>query len=117
MLKKCISSDCNRLPFLIGVLTTRRTMLSLIAIFANHPDIQKKIYNEIDAVIGRNKPRLQDRSEMHYTSAVRKLPVVIVPSKCAIIDLQSFNPRESRTRHSFLIYQKYSFITKFHSLF
>ena len=69
-------SDSNCFEFLhiffARVLTTRRTMLSLIAIFANHLDIQEKIHKEIDSVIGHNKPRLQDRSEMHYTSAVRK---------------------------------------------
>ena len=59
-----------------GVLTTHSSILSLIAIFANHPHIQEKVQREIDTVIGRNQPRLQDRHEMHYTLAVRILEIL-----------------------------------------
>ena len=64
-------------------------MLSLIAIFANHLDIQEKIHKEIDSVIGHNKPRLQDRSEMRYTSAVRKFTTLT--NGQLYIQLSNFN--------------------------
>ena len=84
--------------FFAGVLTTRRTMLSLIAIFANHLDIQEKIHKEIDSVIGHNKPRLQDRSEMHYTSAVRKFATSLTNGQ--LYNFQHFDRRERK--HSLL---------------
>ena len=43
---------------------------SLIATLANNLDIQKNIQREIDDVAGTNEPKLQDRHNMHYLSAV-----------------------------------------------
>ncbi len=56
-----------------GVLTTFRAAHSFIAIMANNPDVQKKIQNEVDDVVGGRLPRLSDRRGMHYTEAVRFL--------------------------------------------
>ena len=55
----------------IAVSTTKRSTLALIAILANHPQIQEKIHKEIDSVLGNGEPCLADRNEMHYLSAVR----------------------------------------------
>ena len=53
-----------------GIYTTMATTLSLIAVLANHSDIQKHIQKEIDEVVGTSEPTLQDRHNMHYLSAV-----------------------------------------------
>ena len=40
----------------------------MIAILANHPQIQEKIHREIDSVLGSSEPHLEDRNEIHYLS-------------------------------------------------
>jgi cytochrome P450 family 2 subfamily U polypeptide 1 len=56
---------------LAGVTTSTSTIHSLLLIMLNYPDVQTRIQNEIDSVIGRGRaPCLKDRSEMPYTEAV-----------------------------------------------
>ena len=39
-------------------------------VLLHHPDIQSRIHNEIDDVVGRGRlPSLDDKNEMHYTQA------------------------------------------------
>ncbi len=44
--------------------------MALIAIMANHPEIQTRMQREIDEKIGDAEPRLKDRAKMHYVNAV-----------------------------------------------
>lgn len=48
--------------FLAGISNTTSTVDILLLQMANHQDVQKKLHEEIDAVIGRDKiPELSDR--------------------------------------------------------
>lgn len=48
--------------FMAGSETTGNTLSFSIAYMIEYPAIQKKVQNELDQVIGRNRwPRLQDR--------------------------------------------------------
>ncbi|XP_008108975.2 cytochrome P450 2D14 [Anolis carolinensis] len=55
----------------VGVETTAATMRWGLLCMILHPDIQKKVQDEIDAVIGRTKsPTMEDQPNMPYTTAV-----------------------------------------------
>lgn len=48
--------------FMAGSETTSNTLSFSIAYMIEYPDVQKKVRNELDQVIGRNRwPQLQDR--------------------------------------------------------
>ncbi|XP_067325265.1 cytochrome P450 2D14-like [Anolis sagrei] len=55
----------------VGVETTTATLRWGLLCMILHPDIQKKVQDEIDAVIGRIKPpTMEDQPNMPYTAAV-----------------------------------------------
>ncbi|KAJ2907023.1 uncharacterized protein MKZ38_008591 [Zalerion maritima] len=49
--------------------TTLATMGVMIMVFANNPDIQKKVQREVDEVCGNRKPRGEDLAKMKYLKA------------------------------------------------
>ncbi len=55
-----------------GLVTTIMVVKSLIAILANHPELQTRMQKEIDHVLGEAEPRLEDRDKLHYVNAVSK---------------------------------------------
>ncbi|XP_039310857.1 probable cytochrome P450 305a1 isoform X1 [Solenopsis invicta] len=71
-----IFSDDNLLVtlidfFIAGTSTTTATLDILFLQMANHQDIQRKLHEEIDTVIGRHRlPQLEDRVKMFYTEAI-----------------------------------------------
>ncbi|KAL6436702.1 hypothetical protein ACFW04_004856 [Cataglyphis niger] len=73
---KSIFSDDNLILtlldfFIAGIQTTTATLDFLFLQIANHQDIQRKLHEEIDVVIGSNKlPTLEDRIRMPFTEAV-----------------------------------------------
>ncbi|XP_067678548.1 cytochrome P450 2B4-like [Haliotis asinina] len=56
---------------LAGILTTKPTMYTALAAMANFPGVQKKIQEEIQRVVGKDRlPGLDDRDKMPYSRAV-----------------------------------------------
>ena len=57
--------------FVAGTDTTATTLKWAILYLMLHPDIQRKIHEELDMVIGRERmPTLEDRKVLPYTEAV-----------------------------------------------
>ncbi len=56
--------------FTAGVTTTAKTMTMMLAILVNHPEIQDAVYEEINDVIGKRQPRMEDKHSMPITQAV-----------------------------------------------
>ncbi|XP_048413320.2 cytochrome P450 2D3-like isoform X1 [Stegostoma tigrinum] len=57
--------------FAAGTETTSTTLRWALLFMVLHPDVQSKVQEEIDSVIGKDrKPALEDREEMPYTNAV-----------------------------------------------
>ncbi|XP_046562296.1 cytochrome P450 2C30-like [Haliotis rubra] len=56
---------------LAGIATTKGTLYSALAAMVNFPKVQKKIQEEIQRVVGKDRlPDLEDRNKMPYTRAV-----------------------------------------------
>ncbi|XP_046547616.1 cytochrome P450 2D14-like [Haliotis rubra] len=56
---------------LAGVITTKPTMYTALAAMVNFPEVQKKIQEEIQRVVGKDRlPGLEDRNKMPYSRAV-----------------------------------------------
>nr|XP_057936612.1 cytochrome P450 2C42-like isoform X2 [Doryrhamphus excisus] len=57
--------------FLAGTETSSSTIRYALSVFIKYPDIQEKMQQEIDAVIGRERcPKMEDRKSMPFTDAV-----------------------------------------------
>ncbi|KAM9316378.1 uncharacterized protein PAF06_007388 [Gastrophryne carolinensis] len=56
--------------FAAGMETTSTTLRWGILLMMKYPEIQKKVQDEIDQVIGTAQPRLEHRKQMPYTDAV-----------------------------------------------
>ncbi|XP_012535700.1 probable cytochrome P450 305a1 [Monomorium pharaonis] len=56
--------------FIAGTSTTTATLDNLFLQMANHQDVQSKLHEEIDTVIGNRLPHLEDRMKMPYTQAI-----------------------------------------------
>ncbi|XP_029663810.1 probable cytochrome P450 305a1 [Formica exsecta] len=74
--KNSVFSDDNLIVtlldfFIAGTKTTTATLDFLFMQIANHQDVQHKLHEEIDVVIGPNRlPTLEDRVKMPFTEAV-----------------------------------------------
>ncbi|XP_018057725.1 PREDICTED: probable cytochrome P450 305a1 [Atta colombica] len=74
--KVSVFSDDNLLItlldfFIAGISTTTATLDNLFLQMANHQDVQRKLYEEINDVIGSHKlPKLEDRIKMPFTEAI-----------------------------------------------
>ena len=53
-----------------GMITTYSTMQMMLAILVNHPEIQDQIYAEINEVIGKRNPTMEDRQSMPLTESL-----------------------------------------------
>ncbi|KAJ8320952.1 hypothetical protein KUTeg_002539 [Tegillarca granosa] len=54
-----------------GLLTSKGTIWSMIQILISRPEVQKKLQEEVDTVVGHDRlPSLSDKSSMPYTEAV-----------------------------------------------
>ncbi|XP_069584384.1 cytochrome P450 2C23-like [Ranitomeya imitator] len=53
-----------------GMETTSSTLRWGLLLMMKYPEIQKKVQNEIENVIGSAQPQVEDRKEMPYTNAV-----------------------------------------------
>ena len=59
------------LLFLAGTETSTTTLRWALLYLIMHPEVQVKVHNEIDAVVGRNRlPQWADRLDLPYTEAV-----------------------------------------------
>ncbi|CAI9592765.1 unnamed protein product [Staurois parvus] len=56
--------------FVAGMETTSTTLQWSLLLMIKYPDIQKKVQNEIDRVIGSAEPQSEHRRQMPYTDAV-----------------------------------------------
>ncbi len=56
--------------FAPGMSTTAKTLQMMLAILVNHPNIQDAAFKEINDVIGRKQPKIEDKLSMPFTQAV-----------------------------------------------
>ncbi|XP_073530089.1 cytochrome P450 2K4-like isoform X1 [Phyllobates terribilis] len=56
--------------FVAGMETTSTTLRWGLLIMMKYPEIQEKVQNEIEAVIGSAQPQIENRTKMPYTNAV-----------------------------------------------
>ncbi|XP_069832036.1 cytochrome P450 2K4-like [Dendropsophus ebraccatus] len=56
--------------FMAGTETTSSTIRWAISFMIQHPEVQKRVHDEIDRVIGSAVPRIDHRKDMPYTNAV-----------------------------------------------
>ena len=70
MKNRVFLSDASSVAVPTGMVSTSASTRALIALLANHPEIQTRMQREIDEKIGEAEPRLKDKEEMPYTMAV-----------------------------------------------
>ncbi|XP_005105632.1 farnesoate epoxidase [Aplysia californica] len=51
-------------------MTSRSSLLNIVLTLTHHPEIARRIQEEIESVLGDRIPRVEDRMSMHYTEAV-----------------------------------------------
>lgn len=57
--------------FAAGLDSTATMLIWFVLLLTKHQDVQKKLREEVDAVIGRDRlPTLKDRDSMHYVKAL-----------------------------------------------
>ncbi|XP_053314629.1 cytochrome P450 2K1-like [Spea bombifrons] len=56
--------------FSAGTETTASTIRWALSLMVQHPEIQKRVHEEIDKVIGTSQPKFEHRVNMPYTNAV-----------------------------------------------
>lgn len=56
--------------FFAGSETTSTTLRWALLYMAGYPDIQEKVHDEIESVIGQQEPKMDDRNILPYTNAV-----------------------------------------------
>ncbi|XP_076351966.1 steroid 17-alpha-hydroxylase/17,20 lyase-like isoform X2 [Tachypleus tridentatus] len=56
--------------FAAGTDTTQMTLRWMVLLIANSPDVQQKMFEEIESVIGNRPPVQDDKPQCHYVSAV-----------------------------------------------
>ena len=56
--------------FVGGSVTTSKTLTMMLAILVNHPEIQDAVFQEINDIIGKRQPRMEDKLSMPFTQAV-----------------------------------------------
>ncbi|KAG8539120.1 hypothetical protein GDO81_021413, partial [Engystomops pustulosus] len=56
--------------FIAGMETTSTTLRWGLLLMMKYPEVQKKVQNEIEKVIGTAEPQVEHRKEMPYTDAV-----------------------------------------------
>ncbi|KAF6339718.1 hypothetical protein mRhiFer1_008002 [Rhinolophus ferrumequinum] len=57
--------------FAAGMLTTSSTLAWALLLMILHPDVQRRVQQEIDEVIGQvRRPEMADQARMHFTMAV-----------------------------------------------
>ena len=57
--------------FLAGMETTSSALLWTILYLLHHPEVQKRVHEELDNIVGPDKlPSLDDKDKLHFTNAV-----------------------------------------------
>ncbi len=56
--------------FVGGMMTISKTLTIILAILVNHPKIQDAIFQDINNIIGKREPKMEDQPFMPFTQAV-----------------------------------------------
>ena len=68
--RKHIPYSIKNVTYFSGFLTSRETLMSLLHLLAENPEIQRKMQEEIDDVIGEREVNIEDRGSCPFTEAV-----------------------------------------------
>lgn len=68
--RKHIPYSIKNVTYFSGFLTSRGTLMSLLHLLAQNPEIQRKMQEEIDDVIGEREVNIEDRGSCPFTEAV-----------------------------------------------